>query len=63
MRNIYGYGLKINQIVKLNENEYKESEIISLEPNWDKNIVGVHTINKENELTVIDGKYKRFRYF
>jgi hypothetical protein len=59
----YGYGLKINLIVKLSEFEYEEIEIRSIEPNWDKHINGVHSFSKERNLTVIDGKFKRPRYF
>lgn len=58
----YGYGLKINQIVKLNEFEYEEVEIRSIEPNWDKHIKGVHSFSRERNLTMIDGKLKRQRY-
>jgi hypothetical protein len=59
----YGYGFKINEIVTLNENEYEEVEVDSIEPNWDKKIVATHTFNHVNNLTVIDGIYKRRRYF
>jgi hypothetical protein len=41
----YGYGFKINEIVTLNENEYEEIEIASIEPNWDKRVIGTNTFN------------------
>ena len=59
----YGYGLKMNRILKLSETEYEEIEVKSLQPDWDKNILGVHSFNKEKNLTVIDGKYRRLKYF
>jgi hypothetical protein len=59
----YGYGLKINQILKLTETEYEEIEIASIEPHWDKKIKGIHSLNHEEKLTVIDGKLKRLKYF
>ncbi len=58
----YGYGFKINKILVLNENEYQEEEIDSIEPHWDKNIKRVHTFNSTKRLTVIDGKLRRFRF-
>ena len=58
----YGYGLKLNQITKLNEYEYEEIEFNSFEPDWDNKIVGVHTVNRDKDLTVIDGIYKRSKF-
>jgi len=56
----YGYGLKINEIVVLTENDYSEREIAFIEPTWDKNLKGVHHICHENRLTMIDGYYNTF---
>lgn len=50
----YGYGLRINQILVINENEYKEVEVRYIEPCWDKNIKGIHTVNSAHKLTVVD---------
>jgi hypothetical protein len=60
--NGYGYGLRINQIVILNETEYREKEVNSIEPNWDRNITGVHTFIFERDLTMIDGKLRGLRF-
>lgn len=54
----YGYGLKLNQIVTLNETEYKEVEVSSIEPLWDKKIKSVHTFNFDHGISVIDGQYQ-----
>ena len=54
----YGYGLKFNEIKVLNEREYQELEIQSVEPHWDKRIVGVHTFNYNRELNMSDAIYK-----
>jgi len=59
----YGYGIKLNQIDKLNEIEYQEHEITAVYPNWDKRLKGIHTINYDGGLTIIDGKRFRFRFF
>ena len=59
----YGYGLKINEVVTLNEEEYEEREISSIVPNWDPKITGLHTLNHEHHLTIIDAQRRRFRLF
>ena len=51
----YGYGIKLNEIVALTEKDYSEREIAFIEPKWDKNLNGVHTLCHENRLTMIDG--------
>ena len=56
----YGYGIKINEIVVLTENEYQEKEVAFIEPKWDKKLKGIHTICYENRLTMIDGAYDKF---
>ncbi len=56
----YGYGIKINEIVVLTENEYQEREVAFIEPKWDKKLKGIHTICYENRLTMIDGAYDKF---
>jgi hypothetical protein len=56
----YGYGIKLNEIVVLTENDYQEREIAFIEPKWDKKLKGVHTICHENRLTMIDGAYQKF---
>lgn len=56
---IYGYGIKMNEILILNEHEYREVEISSIEPNWEKDIMATHTYSHANGLTVIDAGLKR----
>jgi len=56
----YGYGIKLNEIVALTENDYSEREIAFIEPKWDKKLKGVHTLCHENRLTMIDGCYNTF---
>lgn len=53
----YGYGVQFNEIVELNESSYKEELISSIEPDWDKSIIGVHTYSRDKQLSVIDGQY------
>ena len=59
----YGYGLKINEIRTLNENEYEETEVASIEPNWERKIRATHTFNYTGNLTMIDASLRRRRCF
>ena len=55
----YGRGMHIAKILILNEMEYKEESIQFIYPNWDKNLIGTHTLNFDGKLTFIDGLLKR----
>jgi len=59
----YGYGLKINEILVLNETEYNEREVYSFGPKWNKRIKGIHTFNSYKGVSVIDVRYRRLRLF
>jgi hypothetical protein len=54
----YGYGLKFNRIVTLNEQEYEETEVASIEPEWERRMLGVHSFNYLNNLNMSDAFYK-----
>ena len=56
----YGYGIKINEILVLTEDEYREREVAFIEPKWDRRLKGVHTFCHENRLTMIDAAYPKF---
>ena len=58
----YGYGIKFNRIITLNETEYKEVEIGSIEPKWDFTTKAIHTINFEDNITVID-RFERLNHW
>jgi len=57
----YGYGISINQINNISKNEYEETSVTSILPNWDNNITGVHTFAYDSGLSMIDAKIKRRR--
>jgi len=59
---IYGYGVVINKIIELNEFTYKEIVVDNILPNWSKNLLGVHTFNWSNNLSIIDAFVKRNRF-
>lgn len=55
----YGYGISINEIVKLNIDEYEESQITTILPKWNKKISRTHTFCYDDGLSIIDAKIKR----
>ena len=59
----YGYGFNLEEITKLSATHYKEKTITSVVPNWDKNVLGTHTVNFAKDFTIIDGVHMRSRYF
>ena len=59
----YGYGMKSNRVLKLTETEYEEIVVNSIYPNWDEKLFATHTFSYCEKLTVIDGCFKRKRYF
>ena len=50
----YGRRININQVTKLNTDEYNEILVKEIIPDWDRELKGIHTINSEGGLTVID---------
>ena len=50
----YGRGLNINHITKLNEQEYNEVLLKEIKPDWDPKLKGVHTINSDKDMIIID---------
>jgi hypothetical protein len=50
----YGFGLKFNEIIVLNENEYKEKEVISIDPSQ-LGLKACHHIDFVEGFVVIDG--------
>lgn len=50
----YGNAININQITKLNEKEYMENLVSKIRPDWDHNLAGLHTLNFDKNITLID---------
>ncbi len=56
-KNIYGYGLSLNKIIKLDTNKFNQTEILRITPKSfnNKNICGVHHYSKiDDELFLTD---------
>jgi hypothetical protein len=57
----YGYATTINKVTELGRLAYNETEVLKILPDWDKDIIGVHTVNLDDDLVVIDCLWKRRR--
>lgn len=59
----YGYSTIINEILVMNETEYKEREVSDISPSWADDVVATHTLSFDNKLSVIDALIKRKKHF
>ena len=57
----YGGAVEIRRIDKLTVDDYQESHVSRLDPNWRSDLVGLHTINQTNEISVVDVLSRRLR--
>lgn len=59
---IYGRAIRIQEIVRLDEQDYEERFVAEIGPNWHKGLFATHTLNSDAGLTLIDGcRYIRKR--
>lgn len=58
----YGRAFNLNQITNLTESEYEEKLVTKVEPDWDKQLVGMHTFNLDNNIIVLDACTRRKRF-
>lgn len=54
----YGYAIRMNEIITLNENEFREVEVDLIEPLWNPEMNGTHTFCFEHNLTMMDAVRK-----
>jgi hypothetical protein len=54
----YGYGLNINRILDMTTETYREEIVTTMEPNWSPSVKAVHTLNRAEQLVVIDAIYR-----
>ena len=53
----YGYAIGLNEITRLNTNEYTEATRTVILPSWAKGCEGTHTYNCCQDIEVIDGNF------
>jgi len=58
----YGYAISINQILRISPTDYEEKEVSKILPQWRKDLMGNHTFNRMEGLTVLDGLIRRPRW-
>jgi hypothetical protein len=58
----YGSAITIQRVECLTEHEYRETSVTRLEPRWRPDLVGTHTVNAVDGLTVIDARRRRTRW-
>ncbi|MFN2399345.1 MAG: hypothetical protein ABR543_11985 [Gemmatimonadaceae bacterium] len=58
----YGHAIVINRITRIDDDSYGEVEVGRLTPDWRPDVVGTHTINAADGLTVIDARLRRSRF-
>jgi hypothetical protein len=59
---LYGSGMAIHRVVRLDEQKYVEEEVRRIEPAGAGGILGVHTLNRAGALTVTDAFVRRSRF-
>ena len=50
----YGYEINLNKIVKLTPENYEEVCISNIKPDFKKNLIGIHHLNKIDEVVAMD---------
>ncbi|WP_268035808.1 glucosamine inositolphosphorylceramide transferase family protein [Algoriphagus sp. PAP.12] len=55
----YGHRIKIQEILVLNEKEYQEKTVQTMEPNISKSQMGVHTLNFTDHWVFSDAYYRK----
>jgi hypothetical protein len=58
----YGYAISIQRIDRLSSDEYREREVERVDPARWPGVLGVHTLNRIDGLTVIDALVRVPRY-
>jgi hypothetical protein len=59
----YGYGMRIQEILKMSESEYLEREVVFIEPKWEEKIIATHTFSKAGRLIFGDALEERWELF
>lgn len=59
---VYGYGIAINKIEILTKEQYQESLVEEILPNWDPSIKTIHTISQAGDNVFVDVAKRRFRF-
>ena len=58
---LYGTGISINRVMKLTPREYVEREETRILPTHPAGLLGLHTVNRAGDLSVVDAFVRRLR--
>ncbi|MBV8032489.1 MAG: hypothetical protein JO035_13345 [Betaproteobacteria bacterium] len=59
---LYGSGLSINRVLRLTPTEYAERQVERILPSRREGLLGLHTVNRAGDLTVVDAFMRRPRF-
>lgn len=59
----YGRSIKINRVDVLSVNEYRESCVEEIKPNWRGDIIATHSVSASGGLTMVDAQKSRSVFF
>jgi hypothetical protein len=59
---LYGAGISINRVLRLTPQEYAEQPVARISPAGARSLLGVHTLSRAGELTVVDAFARRRRF-
>ncbi|RBN49503.1 glucosamine inositolphosphorylceramide transferase family protein [Flavobacterium psychrolimnae] len=57
---IYGRALRLSKIINLDLNNYEEEELTVVEPDFRKNVIGIHHLHQLENMFVFDSCYKKY---
>jgi hypothetical protein len=59
---LYGSGLSINRVMRLTTQDYAERQVERILPAEKEGLLGLHTVNRAGDLTVVDAFMRRRRF-
>ncbi|HXT21460.1 MAG TPA: hypothetical protein VN923_11965, partial [Thermoanaerobaculia bacterium] len=58
----YGAGISMNRVLRLTPHEYAERQVERVLPAPESGLLGIHTVNRAGDLTVVDAFARRRRF-
>lgn len=58
----YGSGITIQRLDRLDDDRFEETPVTRLDPCWHPDVVGIHTVNAIDGLTVVDARRRLVRW-
>lgn len=50
----YGRAVSVNRIDRIDREDYRETQVARIDPDWDASVVATHTLNSAGEMTILD---------